>query len=151
METFYNASEIVVLIVDDDKIASLVHKKVLKEFQPKIQPSFFGNGKDALEFIQSYRGEASFLVLLDLEMPIMNGWEFLEKCTGLENSSKIFFLMITASPHIDDLYRTLSYKNVLGFSRKPFTGDSMKSLLDFPEIQNLFLQMEYEALENDTW
>lgn len=150
--SFDNPGKLELMIVDDDKIVSNIQAKVLEKHFSTIRPSFHGNGLEALNFIKQYPDqETSFAVFLDLNMPVMNGWQFLEKCKVLKATSRIYVFVVTSLVNTNDLYRALDYKNVIGFSIKPLTHDSLISLFEFPAVKNLFLQMEYEALENDSW
>ena len=140
------------LIVDDDPVVALMHARVLKDFTFETKPRFLSNGVEALEFIKTHSDpDTTFLVFLDLLMPVMDGWDFLDQCKDLDNQQQICVFVITSSILSNDLFRALKYKNVMGFSNKPFTRESMISLLDFPAVKDLFLQMEYEALEDGTW
>ena len=84
-------------------------------------------------------------------MPVMNGWEFLECCKKLDFYSRMFVIIVSSTLQKEDLYRALDYKNLVSLSPKPLTKDSIRSLLDFPAVAELFLEMEYQALENDIW
>ncbi|RZK75263.1 MAG: response regulator [Pedobacter sp.] len=69
-------------VVDDDKIYHFLFKNLLKQNNIDVTTTFFHNGYEAIEHIkQNTSSDSSLpdLILLDVNMPIMNGWQFLEE------------------------------------------------------------------------
>jgi CheY-like chemotaxis protein len=68
-------------VVDDDKIYHFILKNLLNKNDIKLKPSFFENGFDAIEILRQKLNANEFpdLILLDINMPIMDGWQFLEE------------------------------------------------------------------------
>jgi CheY-like chemotaxis protein len=103
-----------VILVDDDPINNLVTKRLLQKINPNLEIVDFTNAIDALEHLKSSRID---LILLDINMPEMNGWEFLNE---LENSgNKTPVLMLSSSIDPSDHCKSILYKSVRGFLRKP--------------------------------
>ncbi len=123
------------LIVDDDKIIHLLHSRVIELCRTGHPVSAHVNGSKALEYIvQHNKPKKFFLVLLDLNMPVMNGWEFLEECQnrGLNN---IIVVIVTSSTNSADRMRSFDFTQVIAICEKPFTKNKMMEILELKELK----------------
>jgi len=66
-----------ILIIDDDPIILFLHEAILEDIAPNAEFLSFENGKLAKEYILGH-DEYEFLLFLDINMPVMNGWELLQ-------------------------------------------------------------------------
>lgn len=127
MNTINNMKNI--LIIDDDSIYRLMHKRMLELSGEPMQIFTATNGLDALLFIQAYWAEWKILpdvILLDLMMPGMDGFEFVArfrefKIDGIENVH-VVILSSSADP------RDVSRSNALGVSTYLVKPVSMENL-----------------------
>jgi|688.fasta_scaffold1301786_2 CheY-like chemotaxis protein len=103
-----------VILVDDDPINNLVTKRLLQKINPTIAIVDFTNAIDALEHLKSSRID---LILLDINMPGMNGWDFLSELENSGNKTPVIMLSSSIDPH--DHCKSINYKSVRGFLRKP--------------------------------
>ncbi|SDD52381.1 Response regulator receiver domain-containing protein [Algoriphagus faecimaris] len=134
--TVYKLSEIV--FVDDDAIVKMVGVKILKNIGYDGPISQFGNGKEALDEIRE-RTEAMdiksidqpILLLLDINMPVMDSWGFLEEFSQLpeEVREKFFIAIITSSISPQDKDQALSYSDVKDYIQKPISPKYMSDFL----------------------
>ena len=85
-----------VLIVEDNKIALMGMKKILSEY-PNIEICTAENGLMALDLLHESKSELPYFTLLDLNMPIMNGIEFLKEIKKNENFKTIPIIVHTTS------------------------------------------------------
>lgn len=85
-----------ILIVEDNKIALMGIKKILSEY-PNIEICTAENGLIALNFLKENKSELPHFTLLDLNMPIMNGIEFLKEIKKNENLKTIPIVIHTTS------------------------------------------------------
>ena len=120
-----------ILLVEDDDVAAESVIRSLRKVSPQIDVEVAENGKAALELLGGL-GEATkinkpFLVLLDLNMPVMNGFEFLEHIRNSENLSDIVVFVLTTSN--DDRDKTAAYHhNVAGYMVKSAVGPQFSKL-----------------------
>ncbi|WP_293874046.1 response regulator [Flavobacterium sp.] len=123
-----------VFVVDDDKIFHFIIKKLLISNNININPSYFLNGLEALEGLRSKLnlGENQpDLILLDINMPILDGWQFLEEFKKLKDKLKkeITIYIISSSDNQTDLDKAEVYSNeVKNYYLKPISVDEIKSI-----------------------
>ncbi len=117
-----------ILLVDDDVPTNFYNRKVIEQVGGAEKVEVCTSGKAALEFlkarISSDPNSFPELIFLDLNMPGMNGLEFLDEYHRMvaELSRSIVVVMLTTSLNPDDETKALS-KGVQGFARKPLTKD----------------------------
>src|SRR5690242_16201265 len=87
-----------VLIVDDDAMVILIHKKMIINSAFHPNPLSFFNGKEALDHLLNEKDKSkTFLILLDINMPVMNGWEFLNMLKERPVPDNIQVAIVTSS------------------------------------------------------
>lgn len=129
-----------ILLVDDDNDCNYLHKRVLKKAQCAERIEVANDGEQALHFLKTAvngKYPCPDLILLDINMPGMNGWEFLEEYEKLDNEvkAKIVLMMLTSSVNPDDEARALKMNIIGGFRRKYLDEESIKEIIQtyFPE------------------
>ena len=127
-----------VLIIDDDEINNFIATKLIDKLPPKAKVTTCLNGEIGLAYLKSCllnNLELPDIIFLDLNMPIMNGWEFLDM---YENSIKpslskdIIINIITSSVYNNDMLKSATYNFVNRFVSKPLNTEILKEL--FGEI-----------------
>lgn len=126
-----------ILFVDDDPITLMLCKKVIEKAEFSKEIITASNGEDALKYFDTIKtnNEDNFpqLMFLDLNMPIMGGWEFLDAFTD-ENYTSFFpnLKVIVLSSTIDpkDIEKSRSYPMVINFLSKPITKEMLQSIKD---------------------
>lgn len=125
-----------VWIIDDDPLFIYGVKRLMNRVDFADEIEVFQNGLEAFNqlSLQVKRGTGILpdAILLDINMPVWDGWDFMQaiKSLELENSVKLF--VITSSRLSSDTINALKHPVVQGFYRKPITSDNlrqMKSLL----------------------
>ncbi|MFC6096747.1 two-component system response regulator [Flavobacterium qiangtangense] len=105
-----------VYVVDDDKIYHFILKNLLKKNNIEVNSRFFENGQEAINGLKENSNNESGLpdlILLDINMPIMDGWQFLEeykKIKGTLNKETVIY-MISSSNSPFDLDRAKEFPN----------------------------------------
>jgi CheY-like chemotaxis protein len=125
----------VVLLVDDDYAALFIAECLIKKHRETEYVLKAHNGLEAIRLIQSACSFPSkegmlcpTIILLDVHMPVMNGYEFLEALGEMELPSRPLIIMLTSSNHERDLSRARDL-NVDGNIRKPLTSQSLRDFL----------------------
>ena len=131
-----------ILIVDDDEITCYIQKMTLEELNIAEEIDHVGDGSQALKYIEknccNEMAEANcpVLVFLDINMPVMNGFDFLEGLAHLENLclNDIHIVMLTSSISPRDIQEAAKFADALkGYITKPLTEESVKKVMT--EIQ----------------
>lgn len=121
------------LLVDDDDICLFIHRRVLELSGYCKSAHLAGNGRSALEMLNhAAMGQVPLpdIILLDLDMPLMNGIAFLEAFNGLDFPHKEQIAIVLLTSSISDADRELALE--LGASHyltKPFTLEALHSVV----------------------
>jgi CheY-like chemotaxis protein len=107
-----------ILLVEDDKVDAMTVKRSLREINVTNRLEIVGNGEEALEYLRDDNNETPCIILLDLNMPKMNGIEFLKAAKEDERLRMIPVVVLTTSKNDQD--RVESFKMcVAGYMIKP--------------------------------
>lgn len=121
--------ELNVILVDDDSVVLFLHKMLLERSSLPSPTGIFKNGKEALDFISKKQSLITpCLVLLDINMPVMNGWEFLEAVQEKHFRDKIFVAMVTSSINSQDASTAQKYPQVIDYIEKPLRKETFAHL-----------------------
>jgi len=116
-----------VLIVDDDDIMLSLHHDIVKKCGLSATPVCCKFGEQALQHIQSKDPDQKFLVLLDINMPVMNGWEFMDALND-HNHNNVCVVIVTSSVNRDDRDKARTYKQVIDYFEKPISYQTLLGL-----------------------
>lgn len=124
-------------LVDDDDIFVFLTTKIIEQTNLVDLIKVFGNGLDAINFLKENKNNVDALpdiILLDLSMPIMNGWQFLEKYNKLNPTigKKITIYICSSSISPDDITRAKTISEVSDYIIKPITKDKLIDLIKKP-------------------
>ncbi len=123
-----------IAVVDDDKIYMFLMQKLLSSIKAPLTVSQFENGEDAINQIKADSldaGKLPDIIFLDINMPVMDGWEFLDEFTKLEGtiakSPQIF--VVSSSINDTDVRRSRGYSCVSDYIVKPIKKEFVNQLL----------------------
>lgn len=123
-----------VFVVDDDIIHHFIIKKLLESNTINIQPVFFENGFDAINDLKEKINNSDILpdlILLDINMPVLDGWQFLEEFVDLKSqiNHDVVIHIISSSDNRIDIEKAESFKEIVGsYFIKPMTSDAIKNI-----------------------
>lgn len=117
----------VICIIDDDPIYRLLINKVISKSKIDYNIVSFTNDKEALKIISSDLKENNTLpeiILLDLKMPIMDGWDFMENIDKIlsDKKNKTAIYIVTSSIAHEDQEKAKTFTEIMGYFSKPVNG-----------------------------
>ena len=123
-----------VLHIDDDALFLFLTRKYIEVANLNAELVTFSNGEDAIKYLTDNADQNEVLpdtILVDINMPVMDGWEFVEKYSSLKNKIgkkiKIYLLSSTISPI--DIERADALADVIQLLIKPLNKEQLTTLL----------------------
>ncbi|MEL6823241.1 MAG: response regulator [Calditrichota bacterium] len=107
-----------ILLVEDDMVDAMTVRRALKELQVTNPLTIKGNGEEALDFLNDPANEMPCIILLDLNMPRMNGIDFLKVIKNQDNLRSIPVIVLTTSKADQDVGTTFDL-SIAGYMVKP--------------------------------
>ncbi len=121
------------MVIDDSKLDCFIAEKIIRNTGKCESIRSFLQAKDALEYISNAQPEehTHTILLVDIQMPIMNGFEFVEAFEKLPDSvtENYTIYIISSSINETDLNKVHNYKTVKQFLNKPLTSNNLSVLL----------------------
>ena len=122
-----------ILLVDDDEATNYLHELYIKEWGYADNIYKAMNGQEAIDFLRSnedFRQQRPSLILLDINMPVMNGFEFMEAYEHIEPEYKasLVVVMLTSSLHRNDQKRASELNDLSSFINKPLSREQMEAI-----------------------
>ncbi len=131
------------MLIDDDDATNFIHQIIINKSNIAEQIVTALNGKQAIEFLTKNGEDANTentlpsLIFLDINMPVMDGWGFIEAYKELSESirKEIVIVMLTTSYDPDDKEKAKRIPEISEFEKKPLTFDMLNQLMEkyFPE------------------
>jgi CheY-like chemotaxis protein len=131
-----------IIFVDDDKVNNSLSRIIVRQALGSFDTQTFEKPVEAFEFLSSIPVEGvspqnAILLLLDINMPVMNGWTFLDKVSGLpdslKNSMQIYILSSSIDPR--DKEKAEAHPLVSGYISKPLASNVLHGLIYPSEVQ----------------
>lgn len=118
------------IIIEDNLIDQFVTKKLLKKGLD-VNPLFIANnGKEGIDWLLKNTNYKSLIILLDIQMPVMDGFEFLDEFARLmdeEAKEKIEIFVLSSTLDSDEIKKATENKYVSDFWNKPFSMKTLKN------------------------
>jgi CheY-like chemotaxis protein len=127
-----------ILLVEDEDINNYIAARLIQKALPGAATTSCLHGKQALELLTEAKDDASKLpdiILLDINMPVMNGWQFLDEYSRrkIDPEGKCAIFMLSSSVYSDDINRAHAYPDVKGFVCKPLNVAKIRELFSAKE------------------
>lgn len=123
-----------ILLIDDDPIINSINKAILSELKIAKKIEIATNGDDAIEYLLKYceanNGFAPDIILVDIKMPVADGFDFLERYSTLKfkNKEDVKVIIVSTSDHVIDLEKSFKY-HLNGYIVKPLTAKKILPLI----------------------
>lgn len=128
-----------VMIIDDDEPTNFFNQMIVEKSGCTDHIVVAQSGQEALDYLANgtqadgvnHDLPLPSLIFLDINMPAMNGWEFLERYKKMsdEKKAKIVVVMLTTSLFPEDIIRARDIPEISGFENKPLTEEKLEKLL----------------------
>ena len=137
-----------VLCIDDDQITLVLCEMVIKKAGFAKEVVTANNGKEGLGWFSALFSKSNTsadkeppqIIFLDLNMPVMNGWDFLEdylmKYSDRLPGTKVVIVSSTVNP--EDFSRANRYDIVIDFINKPLTTEGLEELMNNEQVSEFF-------------
>lgn len=127
-----------VLVIDDDEPTIFFTRMILEESGCTDHIKVMQSGQEALDYLakseqagcDASRYPSPDLIFLDINMPAMNGWEFLVEYRNLNVADKIIVVMLTTSLFPEDKLKAEEMPEISGFENKPLTAEKLYKVLE---------------------
>ncbi|TVZ15835.1 two-component system response regulator [Maribacter sp. MAR_2009_72] len=118
-----------IIVIEDDPIFTFLLEKGLKATDITGDITLFTNGLTAINFLkEDYNNDNNYVVFLDLNMPVMNGWKFMEHFEVLANPSNCMVFVLTSSGNKLDIDNLMASPLVTDFVIKPINDIVFKKI-----------------------
>ena len=122
-----------VLVIDDDPIFQYIAEKIFNKANLFSETCFYQDARAALRFLEDNKDKPELLpdvILLDIYMPLLNGWDFLNAfdpiSTTLKKSIPVYLLSSSIDPK--EIARSKTHKTVRSYTSKPMTNEFVEYL-----------------------
>ena len=122
------------IVVDDDIISNIICRKIIQNILPTSHVQSFTEPEEGITYLETVYGQPNVsdaILLLDINMPGMSGWEFLDSYEQFEHSIKkhLKIYIISSSINPLDRLRAGSNRNIIGYIKKPLTTEMVEGIL----------------------
>lgn len=123
-----------ILLVDDDDVTNFLSREMLRLFMDSPKIDIAVNGQEAVDYLLERSGEPDRLpnlILLDINMPVMDGWDFLAEFDKIRQPGfeKINIVMFTSSVYYEDIDRARTYASVRNIYSKPLDEQKIREII----------------------
>lgn len=120
-----------ILLVDDDPLIKFYIQKTLVRKNIANKVYTVNNGQEALELLDGKAaGMDRVLIFLDIEMPVLNGWGFLNELQKKDYQSKANIVVVSTSTELGAKRTSDQYPQVMGYLEKPIPPETLLDIID---------------------
>lgn len=123
-----------VLLIDDDEITNFINEDLVKAMGITNEVLIAKNGKEGIDMVKTQcqtEANCPALILLDINMPVMNGFEFLEQYQQLELTGRpsMILVMLTSSENEKDIER-IKHSTAVDYLSKPLNKEKLRQVME---------------------
>ncbi|MCA6439090.1 MAG: response regulator [Chitinophagaceae bacterium] len=123
-----------ILMIDDDELACLIVEKMMHKIDPNLTFIACENGKVGLDTLfENKRDNTICIIILDLNMPVLDGWGFLDvlKTSNFNDDKNLALYILSSSTDKRDIEKAGQYPIVKKFYHKPLSIEDIIEILNF--------------------
>jgi CheY-like chemotaxis protein len=125
----------IICIVDDENINQFIVTTIIKNIDNKITVLTYKNGEDAIESLKklvSQKSSIPDIILLDINMPVMNGWQFLDEYVKIKSQidKKIAIYILSSSSNPEDKKKAKTYTEIHDYLSRPLDPSTLKKIIE---------------------
>jgi CheY-like chemotaxis protein len=122
-----------IFIIDDDLIQRMIVSKMIKIIDPTLLTTHCENGKIGLDMLEKQsNSNQKIIVLLDINMPVLDGWGFLDQIekSNFYNLDQLSIYIVSSSIDESDILKANQYGFVKSFLHKPLSREDLSTIID---------------------
>lgn len=118
-----------IILVDDDPVNNLINRRLISKmgFSNKVEEYLVA--EQAVERLMNLNPKEKCLIFLDINMPVMNGWDFLNHYIKAFQDRDDDIIVLSSSIEFQDRQRAKEFPAVVGFIEKPLTPEKIKNVM----------------------
>lgn len=113
-----------ILLIEDNEFINVYNRKIIEKMDVCNRIEVIEDATEGLDHI-SKSVTMPDLIFLDINMPRMNGWEFVEEFLKLDREHKTKIVILSTSPNPDDIKKYSTFPEILCFEKKPLTKEKI--------------------------
>ncbi len=122
-----------ICVIDDEDIIQFIVKTIIENINSDIKILAFKNGEEGIESLKALlasNNDMPDIILLDINMPVMNGWQFLDEFVKIKSqiAKKISIYILSSSTAQEDKGKASAYKDISGYLNKPIQAETLRKI-----------------------
>ena len=123
------------IVIDDSELDCFIARKIISHADKGLTVKTFQRGNEALDMVRKnmadYAESDMTIILLDLQMPMMNGFQFVEEFEKFSSEARKKFriVILSSTRNSNDIFRIFTYNTVHSLMEKPLTLEKLLSLM----------------------